>query len=129
MSLETEIKKTIFKHIMLTKSLQDYVMLDLRTTENLEQIKSAGDCVFEDLLRSDAAKAYRGKTFFLSIKSMHTQIHEDIKRFISCIEKNDMHLAKSIMRGGAYHQNVEFFINALTHWIGDIRIEERKTKK
>jgi hypothetical protein len=129
MSLETEIKKTIFKHIMLTKNLQDYIMLDIKTPENLEHIKASNDCAFEDLFRSEESKAYRGKTFFLTIKSMHTQIHEDINRLTKCIERNDMKLAKSIMIGGIYHQNVEVFINALTQWIGEVRTEELKKKK
>lgn len=114
---------------MLTKSLQDYIMLGLRKTENIEQIKSANDCGFEELISSDATKPYRGKAFLLNIRSMHNQIHDDIKRLILCIEKKDMHLAKSIMISGVYHQNVESFINSLTEWIGNIRIDASKTKK
>lgn len=119
MSLEAEIKRIIFKHVMLTKFLQDYVVFDIRTAENLEHIKDV--CNFEEVVSSAEAKPYRGRSFYVNVGNLHKIIHEDIKRFIKCIEGNETNLAKTIMKDGRYHQNMELFINALTQWMEEIR--------
>ena len=119
MSLEEEIKRTIFKHVMLTKFLQDYIIFDIKTAKNLEHIKDV--CNFEEIVRSVDAKPYRGRSFFVNVGNLHTVIHEDIRRFIKCIERNEINLAKTIMKDGRYNQNMELFIDALTQWMEEIR--------
>lgn len=121
MALEAEIKRTIFKHVMITKFLQDYVVFDIKTAENLAHIKDA--CHFEDIVSSVDAKPYRGRSFFVNVGNLHQVIHEDIKNFVRCIERNEINLAKTIMKDGRYHQNMELFIDALTQWIEEIRNE------
>lgn len=121
MALEADIKRTIFKHVMLTKLLQDYVVFDVKTSDNLAHIKDA--CNFEDIVSSIEAKPYRGRAFFVNVGNLHQVIHEDIKRFVKCIEGNEVNLAKTIMKDGKYHKNMELFIDALIQWIEEIRKE------
>lgn len=127
MALESDIKRTIFKHVMLTKFLQDYVVFDIQTSENLAHIKDV--CNFEDIVSSVEAKPYRGRSFFVNVGNLHQIIHEDIKRFVRCIERNELNLAKTIMKDGRYHQNMELFIDALTKWIEEIRKDNLSKSK
>lgn len=124
MNIEDNIKNTVFSHTKTTKLLKDYVLFSKRSPDIVEKLTKANNCDFGIWLESPEAIPFQQKTQFEELKQVHKIYHDEIKRVTACIQKNEMNLARVLMKDGEYQQTLSQFIDALFNFLDQAKRNE-----
>ena len=124
MGIKDNIKNTVFSHTKITKLLKDYVLFDNRSPDIVEKLTKANNCDFGAWLESPETIPFHQKTQFDELKQVHKIYHDEVKQITACIQRNEMNLAKVLMKKGEHQDTLSQFIDALFNFLEQAKKDE-----
>jgi hypothetical protein len=124
MDIQDNIKNGVFSHTKITKLLKDYVLSNHRPPGIIEKLTKANNCDFGTWLDGPETIPFHQKTQFEELKQIHKIYHDEIKRITACIQKNEMNLARVLMKEGENQKTLAQFIDALFNFLDQVKRDE-----